>query len=60
MIDDELKFEIITHFAQQCVFEMPDIESIIDGIGRTIRDDHDPVQYIEELIDDMLLDDEAA
>ena len=60
MIEDDLKSEIINYFASHGVFDMPDMESIIDGIGRTIRDDYDPVGRVEELIDDMLEGDEAA
>lgn len=60
MVEDDLKAEIIRYFAQHGVFEMPDMESIIDGIRRTIKDDYDPVSAITELIDDMLIDDVAA
>jgi len=60
MPEERLSTEIIDYFAQYRVFNMPDMESLICGIGHALRDDNDPSSNINELINGMLEEDDAA
>lgn len=60
MIEDQLRAQIVEYFGSHQVYEMPDMETLIDGLSRSIHRDHDPIKHIEDLIDEMLVEGEAA